>query len=83
MQRWHCVELKSLDLTKENIKILGVHISYNKNLQDDINFCTAVKNICNEIELWHMRHLSLEAKINTFKSLVCLNSALGLTYYCP
>ena len=30
--------LKSLDLTKESIKILGVHISYNKKLQDDINF---------------------------------------------
>ena len=31
--------LKSLDLTKESIKILGVHIFYNKKLQDDINFC--------------------------------------------
>ena len=30
--------LKSLDLTKKSIKILGVHISYNKKLQDDINF---------------------------------------------
>ena len=49
--------LKSLDLTKESIKILGVHISYNKKLQDDINFCMAVKNICNVIKLWRMRHL--------------------------
>ena len=39
--------LKSLDLTKESIKILGVHISYNKRLEGDINFCMAVKNICN------------------------------------
>ena len=31
--------LKGLDLTKESIKILGVYISYNKKLQDDINFC--------------------------------------------
>ena len=43
--------LKSLDLTKENIKILSVHISYNKKLQDDINFCMTVKNICNVIKL--------------------------------
>ena len=30
--------LKSLDLTKESNKILGVQISYNKKLQDGINF---------------------------------------------
>ena len=34
--------LKRLDLTKTSIKILGVHISYNKKLQDDLNFYTAV-----------------------------------------
>ena len=28
-----------------------------------------VKNICNVIKLWRMRHLSLEDKINMFKSL--------------
>ena len=28
-----------------------------------------VKNICNVIKLWHMRHLSLEGKITIFKSL--------------
>ena len=43
--------LKSLDLTKESIKILGVHISYNKKLQDNINLGTAVKNICNVMKL--------------------------------
>ena len=37
--------LKSLDLTKESIKILGVHISYNKKLQDDIKFRMTVKNM--------------------------------------
>ena len=42
-------ELKSLDLTKESIKILVVHISYNKKIPDDINFCTRVKNLCNMI----------------------------------
>ena len=61
--------LKSSYLTKESIKILVVHISYNKKLQDDINFCMTVKNICNVIKLWCMRHLSLECKITIFKSL--------------
>ena len=28
-----------------------------------------VKNNCNVIKLWHMRHLSLEGKRTTFKSL--------------
>ena len=62
--------MKSLDLTKESIKILGVHISYDEKLQDDLNFCTAIKNVCNVIKLWRTRHLSLEGKIITFKSLV-------------
>ena len=61
--------LKSLDLTKESTKILGVHISYNEKLQDNVNFCMTVKNICNVTKLWHMRHLSLEGKITIFKSL--------------
>ena len=60
---------KSLDLTKESIKFLGVHISYNKKLQDDLNFCMTIKNICNMTKLWCMRHLSLESKITIFKSL--------------
>ena len=66
--------LKSLHLTKESIKILGVHISYNKKLQDDINVCTADKNICNVIKFWRMRHLSLAGKITTFKSLLIFNT---------
>ena len=61
--------LKSLDFTKESNKMLGVHVSYNKKLHDDINFYTAVTNICNVIKLWRMRHLSLEVKITTYKSL--------------
>ena len=35
--------MKCLDLTKECIKILGVHISYNRKLQDNKNFCDTVK----------------------------------------
>ena len=41
--------LKSLDLTKKSIKILGVHISYSKKLRDDINFCMKCdKNLAHE-----------------------------------
>ena len=69
-------ELKSFDLTKESIKILGVHISYNKKLQDDMNFLMTVENIYNVIKLWHMSHLSLEGNITISKSL-----ALSKTVY--
>ena len=48
--------------------MLGVHVSYNKKLQDDTNFSTGVKNICNVIKLWRTRHLSLQGKITMFKS---------------
>ena len=63
--------LKSVNLTKESIKILGVHLSYNEKLQNELDFYTTIKNICNVIKLWRMRHLSLEGKIifKSFKSI--------------
>ena len=61
--------MKNVDLTKETIKILGVHLSYNKKLQDDKNFSDSIKNIVNVLKLWRMRSLTLEGKITIFKSL--------------
>ena len=61
--------LKSDNLIKDSMKILGVQLSYNEKLQNELNFCTTNKNICNVIKLWRMRHLSLEGKITIFKSL--------------
>ena len=61
--------LKSVNLTKESIKVLGVHLSYNEKLQNELNFCTTIKNICNVIKLRQMRHLSLEGKITIFNRL--------------
>ena len=55
--------LKSVNLTKQSITILGVHLSYNEKLQNELKFCTTIKNICNVIKLWRMRHLSLEEKM--------------------
>ena len=61
--------MKTLDLVNESIKILGINISYNKSLQNDLNFCETVKNMCNVLNLWKMRHLTIEGKITVFKSL--------------
>ena len=68
--------MKNINLTKENIKILWVLLSYNKKIQDDLNFCKTIKNFCNVIKLWRMRKLSLEGKIKFFKSLA--NSTIVL-----
>ena len=46
-----------------------MHLSYNEELQNELKFCTTIKNICNVIKLWRMRHLSSEGKITIFKSL--------------
>ena len=43
--------MKNVKLTEESIKILGVHISYNKKIQDDLNFTETIKNLCNVIKL--------------------------------
>ena len=61
--------MKNINLTKESIKILGVHISYNKKIQDDLNFTKTIKNLCNVIKLWCMGKLTLESKIKFFTSL--------------
>ena len=34
---------KNINLTKESIKILGVHISYNKKIHDELNFLNLSK----------------------------------------
>ena len=53
------------------MKILGVHFSYNKNLEQDKNFCELenIEKIENISKLWRMRQLILERTIMVFKSL--------------
>lgn len=46
--------MKSINLTKESTKNLGIHISYNKKIEDDLNF-SIIKNLCVVIKLWRMR----------------------------
>lgn len=47
-------------LTKEAIKILGVHTSYNKKLWDDLNFRDSIKNISNVIRLHEWKFITLQ-----------------------
>ena len=52
-----------------SIKILGVHISYNKKLQDNMSFQVVIRNSTSVFKVWQMRNLSLIGKITVFKSL--------------
>ena len=37
--------IKIANLTRESIKILGVHVSYEEKVQDDLNFCKFIKKL--------------------------------------
>ena len=61
--------MKCVNLINETVKILGVHFSYNKNLEQDENFREHIVKIENILKLWCMRQLTLEGRITVFKSL--------------
>ena len=61
--------MRNIDLTKDAVKIIGVSFSYNKAIQNELNFRTTVSKIQVVLKLWRMRTLSLEEKIIVFKSL--------------
>ena len=61
--------MKNIDLTKDAFKIIGISFSYNKAIQNELNFRTTISKIQAVFKLWRMRKLSLEGKIIAFKSL--------------
>ena len=61
--------LKSINLTTDTIKILGVHFSYNSTLKVQKNFLDTVKSIQQVLRFWNGRILSLEGKIIIFETL--------------
>ena len=48
---------------------IGIHYSYNKQLENDENFKKYIAKIENVLKLWRARNLSLEGKTTVFKSL--------------
>ena len=61
--------MKHTDWTKDAFKIIGISFSYNKAIQNELNFRTTISKIQAVLKLWRMRRLSLEGKIKEFKSL--------------
>ena len=62
--------LKSINLTTDTIKIVGVHFSDNVTLKVQNNFLDTVKSIQQVLCFWNSRMLSLDGKIIIFKTLV-------------
>ena len=56
-----------LNLMEYSMKILGVHILYNKKLEDNMSFQVVIKNVTSVLKVWQMRNLSLIGKITVFK----------------
>ena len=59
---------KCLNLTRETVKILGVHLSYNKKLKYEMNFQSIIVRTEGVLRLWRMENLT-RSKSFTFKSL--------------
>ena len=62
-------EIKSIELTKDAIKILGIFFSYSKNIELEQNFKKTIIDIEKIFRMWRQRDLTLEGKIVIFKTL--------------
>ena len=60
--------LKTINLTTDTIKILGVHFSYNSTVKVQNNFLDTLKSIQQVLRFWNRRILLLEGRI-IFKTL--------------
>ena len=61
--------MRCVNLYEDTIKILGIHYSYNRQLENDENFKKYIAKIENVLKVWRARRLPLEGKITIFKSL--------------
>ena len=60
--------MKFLNLTKATLKILGVHFSYNKKLEHEMNFHSHIVKIENVLRVCRMRNLTMKGKVLVFRS---------------
>ena len=57
--------IECIDLTK----ISGIHSFYNKKIENEENFVKLIKKIENVLKIWRKRNLTVQDKINIFKTL--------------
>ena len=63
----HC-GMECIDLTKNSVKILGIHFFYNKKIENEKNFIKLIKKIENVLKIWRTRNLTVQVKITIFKT---------------
>ena len=61
--------MKCIDLRLNTVKILGIHFSYNKKIENDENFLKQITSTEKALKLWRMQNLTLEGKVTVFKAL--------------
>ena len=61
--------LKCIDWRLNTVKILGIHFSYNKKIENNENFLKHITSLEKVLNLWLMPNLILEGKITVFKAL--------------
>ena len=66
----HCEEKPFGIKWPKSVKILGIHFSHNKPLQETLNFGSIIPSIKQIINIWKQRHLTLFGKITIIKSLL-------------
>ena len=60
------IDCKWVLLETKTVKILGTHFSYNKELEEKMNFYNLTMDCRNVLNLWKQRWLSLARKIQSF-----------------
>ena len=58
--------MRCVNLYEDTIKVLEIHYSFNKQLENDENFKQYTAKIENMLQLWRVKNLSLEGKITVF-----------------
>ena len=64
------IQCKWISLAQSSIKILGAHFTYDKQLDEKMNFYQLITDSRTLLNIWKQRWLSLAGKIQTFKSLI-------------
>ena len=59
--------MKCIDLTKDSVKILGIHFSYNKKIENEENFIKLIKKNENVLKTWRTRNLTVQGKLQFLK----------------
>ena len=58
-----------IDLTRNSVKTLGIHFSYDKKIENEENFIKFIKKIENVLKIWRIRNLTVQGQITIFKTL--------------